>query len=158
VKKKWAVFVPAVLAIASCDEANVHILTAQQYDPAAACVGASDGVDVVNGPATGDNCGPECLSITAGDATSVYVTTVCPPFPLDYTAEAEDAASGDGDPCTGAFAAYEGYLDSGVTCPVVTGDGGTEGGGEAGDDGGIIGDAGDAGDAGSSDAGDGAAD
>ncbi|HEY5240368.1 MAG TPA: hypothetical protein VIJ22_02840, partial [Polyangiaceae bacterium] len=70
--------------------------------------------------------------------------TVCPPFPLDYAAEAEDAASGDGDPCPGAFAAYEGYLDSGVTCPVITGDGG----GEAGDDGGITGDAGDAGDAG----------
>lgn len=151
--KKWAVFVPAALAVASCDEPNVHILTAQLYDPAADCVSASDGVDVANGPATGDNCGPECLSITSGDATSVYVTTVCPPFPLDYTAEAEDAASGAGDPCTGAFAAYEGYLDSGVTCPVITGDGGEE----AGDDGGTMGDAGDAGDAGSSDAGDGGA-
>jgi hypothetical protein len=148
--KKWAVFVPAALAVASCDEPNVHILTAQLYDPAADCVSASDGVDVANGPATGDNCGPEC---TSGDATSVYVTTVCPPFPLDYTAEAEDAASGAGDPCTGAFAAYEGYLDSGVTCPVITGDGGEE----AGDDGGTMGDAGDAGDAGSSDAGDGGA-
>ena len=38
------------------------------------------------------------------------------------------AAAGAGDPCTGAFAAYAEYLDSGVTCPVVADDGGEEGG------------------------------
>ena len=136
---RWTVMIPAVLVVASCDAADVHILTGQLYDAAAACVGQSSGVDVVQGAATGDSCNPSCLTVTSGDAMSVYVTTVCPPFPGDYTVEAEDAATGAGDPCTGAFAAYAAYEDSGVTCPVTEGDGGEE----AGDDGGgPVGDAG----------------
>jgi len=90
---RWGVVLPAVLVVASCDEPNVHILTAQLYDPAGACVGQSDGVDVVQGPSTGDACNPSCLTITSGSTTSVYVTTVCPPFPQDYTVEGEDAAA-----------------------------------------------------------------
>ena len=125
---RWAAFVPAVLLVASCDQPDVHILTGQLYDPTAACVGPSSGVDVIQGPSTGDSCNPSCLSIASGDASYVYVTTICPPFPGDYTVEAEDAAAGAGDPCTGAFAAYADYLDSGVTCPVVADDGGEEGG------------------------------
>ncbi|HEY3816533.1 MAG TPA: hypothetical protein VGL81_05145 [Polyangiaceae bacterium] len=146
---RWALVVPAVLAVASCDEADVHILTAQLYDPSAACVGASDGVDVVNGPATGDSCSPTCLTIAEGDANAVYVTTVCPPFPGDYSVEGEDAGAEAGDPCPGAFAAYAAFEDSGVTCPVTEGDGGVEGGEEGGDDGGaMVGEAGpDGGDA-----------
>jgi hypothetical protein len=144
---RWTIVLPAVLAVASCDEPGVHILTALPYEPAGACLEPSTAVDVVNGPATGDNCNPACLEITSGDAMSVYVTTVCPPFPGDYTVEAEDAATGAGDPCTGAFAAYAAYLDSGVNCPPTEGDGGEEGG----EDGGAT-----DGDAGADAAGDGA--
>lgn len=145
---KWAVVFPAVvLAVASCDEPNVHILTGQLYDPAAACVGVSNGVDVLPGAAVDDNCSPSCLTTTSGDSSAIYVTTECPPFP-GYTVEAEDATTGAGDPCTGAFAAYAAFDDSGVTCPVTEGDGGEE----AGDDGAAPGEAG-AGDAGPGDAG-----
>jgi hypothetical protein len=131
---RWSLVLPAVLAVASCDEPGVHILSAQLYDPTRACVGVSDGVDVVNGPSTGDACNPSCITITSGSTTSVYVTTECPPFPLDYSVEAEDAAAEAGDPCPGAFAALAAYDDSGVTCPPPEGDGGEEA--AAGDDGG----------------------
>ncbi|HEX3343929.1 MAG TPA: hypothetical protein VHS09_05115, partial [Polyangiaceae bacterium] len=123
-------------AVASCDEPDVHILTAQLYDPAGACVGASNGVDVVQGPSTGDNCSPSCLSIASGDGSSVYVTTVCPPFPQDYGVETEDTTDGAADPCIGAFGAYAAYEDSGVTCPPPEDEAGSDGAQEAGDDGG----------------------
>jgi len=145
--KKWALVAPAVLAMASCDQPDVHILTAQLYDPAEACVGQSSGVDVLAGPAVGDNCSPSCLTATSGDATSVYVTTVCGPFP-DYTVEGPDATAGAADPCTGAFAAFAAYEDSGVTCPLTADDAGEDG--EA--DGGAPADGGDAGDAAATDA------
>jgi hypothetical protein len=134
---RWNVVFPAFLLAAACDEPNVHILTALVYEPAGACVTASQGVDVVNGPSTGDNCNPTCLTIASSGTTSVYVTTICPPFPLDYAVEAEDAATDAGDPCIGAFAAYADFLDSGVNCPPITDDGGDEAG-----EGGMVGDAG----------------
>ncbi|MGD0529211.1 MAG: hypothetical protein ABSE49_28995 [Polyangiaceae bacterium] len=137
-KKKWALVVPAVLAMASCDQPDVHILTGQLYDPGEACVGESNGVDIVQGPSTGDNCNPACLTISAGDATSIYVTTICPPFPGDYSVENPDEAGSASDPCTGAFAAYGAFEDSGAVCAATTDDAG-EGGSD--DDGGTSGDA-----------------
>jgi hypothetical protein len=142
--KKWGAFF-AVLAVAACDDVNVHILSGQLYVPQDNCIEPSTGIDVVNGGSTGDNCAPLCLTITSGDATSVYVTTMCPPYPQDpgYITEAEDAATSDADPCMGAFAAYE---SEGGLCPAVlpeaggeadaAGDGGTgssDAGAEAGD-------------------------
>jgi hypothetical protein len=125
---RWSIVFPAVLLAASCDEPGVHILTAQLYEPAGACLTASQGVDVVNGPSTGDNCNPTCLTIASSGTTSVYLTPMCPPFPGDYHVEAADAATDPADPCTGAFAALAAYDDSGVTCPPITDDGGDEGG------------------------------
>ena len=143
---RWWLVLPAIVAVASCDEPGVHILTAQLYDAANACLGPSDSIDVVNGQSTGDNCDPQCLSITVGDATSVYMTTVCPSYPGDYTVEGRDTAFEAGDPCIGAFAVYD--SDAGVCPPVAAdaGEAGDDGGGEsgAGDDGG--GSAGDAAD------------
>ena len=78
--KKLAAFA-AVLALASCDDVNVHILSGQLYQPQADCLEPSSGIDVVNGGSTGDNCDPQCLSIGEGDATAIYVTTMCPPYP-----------------------------------------------------------------------------
>jgi hypothetical protein len=128
---RWWLVPPAVLALASCDEPGVHILTAQLYDPTRQCVSPSESVDVVNGPATGDNCSPQCLTITVGDATSVYVTTVCPPYPGDYAVEGEDATTGSGDPCTGAFAAYD---QDGDICPPIAADAGEASPGDDSDD------------------------
>lgn len=152
-KKKWALVVPAVVAMAACDEPDVHILTGQLYDAAKACVGESSGVDVAQGGSTGDNCNPACLTINSGDANAIYVTTVCPPYPGDYAVEYADEAGSPSDPCTGAFAAYAVYEDSGVTCPPAADDAGDAGND---DDGGTPGDAGPS-DASPGDAGDGAA-
>ncbi len=119
------------VVIASCDDVNVHILTGQQYDPTNNCVqGTSAGIDVVQGPATGDDCPATCLTATSGDSSFTYVTTVCPPYPGDYTVEAADAATSDADPCTGALAAYAAgtYCGAAASC----GDGGDEGGDEGG--------------------------
>ncbi|HEY6463426.1 MAG TPA: hypothetical protein VIY73_24835 [Polyangiaceae bacterium] len=125
--RKWAAFA-AVLAVAACDDVNVHILSGQLYVPQDQCIEESTGIDVVNGPSTGDNCAPTCLSIESGDATSVYITTMCPPIPGDYTIEAQDAATDDADPCTGAFAAYESEAGE---CPAVFPEGGEGDGGDA---------------------------
>lgn len=130
---RWAVVLPVMLLVASCDDVDVHILTGQLYVPQSGCIEPSTGVDVVNGPSTGDNCSPQCLVIDEGDGAAVYITTVCPPYPGDYTVEAMDATTGDGDPCVGAFAAYE------------------EDGGACGEDAGAAGDSG--GDAGSAETG-----
>lgn len=131
--KKLAAFA-AVLALASCDDVNVHILSGQLYQPQADCLEPSSGIDVVNGGSTGDNCDPQCLSIGEGDATAIYVTTMCPPYPLDYAVEAVDATAGPGDPCTGAFAAFD---SSDSSCPENLGDGGdAEASAEASADGG----------------------
>ena len=133
-----------LLVIASCDDVNVHILSGQLYEPQAACLDPSTGIDVVNGGSTGDNCAPQCLSVTSGDATSTYVTTVCPPYPGDYTVEAEDATTGAGDPCTGAFAAYD---SADAECPPTLGEGGPEDAGDAATDAGTGDAPSDAGDA-----------
>jgi hypothetical protein len=122
-----------LMAIASCDDVNVHILSGQLYEPQNACLEASTGIDVVQGGSTGENCSPQCINVTAGDATSVYVTTTCPPFPGDYSVEAEDATTGPGDPCTGAFAAYD---SADAECPANEGEGGlADAGADSGADG-----------------------
>jgi hypothetical protein len=149
-KARWLALAAGLLVVA-CDDVSVHILSGQQYMPATtgvpACVTASEGVDVVAGPSTGDNCSPECFYMSDGTETVVYVTTVCPPYPGDYTTEALDAATGDADPCLGALAAYEAYEADGYTCGVEP-EGGTTDAGDAGDAGTDAGDAGDGGDAG----------
>jgi hypothetical protein len=117
----------AGLVVASCDDVNVHILSGNQYDEAAGCVTASQAIDVAEGPSNGDNCSPQCLVSSGNEQTYVYVTTVCPPYPGDYTSEPLDAAEDSADPCFGALAAYEQYADAMVACSVSTTDGGTDG-------------------------------
>jgi len=116
-RPRWTLALAAGLVVASCDDVSVHILSGQQYTSGnPGCVTSSAGVDVVAGPSTGDNCSPECIYATGNSQTLVYVTTVCPPYPGDYTTEALDAAEGDADPCFGALAAYEAFEDAGTVC------------------------------------------
>jgi hypothetical protein len=127
----------AAAAVAACDDANVHILSAEQYNPQYACIGPLAGVDVVQGASTGDNCAPTCLTATVplqdgGAQAFVYVTTTCPPYPTDYTSESAAQASGPSDLCTGAFAAYT----ADAACPPACTDGGPDVCIPAGDDGG----------------------
>jgi hypothetical protein len=133
------------LVVVSCDDVNVHILTANPYDAAGQCVGVSQAVDVVAGPSNGDNCTPVCLLSSGNEQTEVYVTVVCPPYPGDYSTEAMDATTGASDPCTGAFAAYAAYEDSGVPCGTTSDEGGEDAAPDGGDDGSEPTDAGDGG-------------
>ena len=111
----------AAIARASCDDVNVHILSASPYEQAQGCLEAEGAIDVVQGPSTGDNCAPTCLVSSGDDQTNVYVTTVCPPYPGDYASEALDAAAGD--PCFGVAAAYAAFVADGATCvPIEAGD------------------------------------
>ncbi|MGH7294180.1 MAG: hypothetical protein ACRELB_04575 [Polyangiaceae bacterium] len=146
-----AVFV----AIASCDDVSVHILSGQLYDPQNACLESSTGIDVVQGGSTGDNCSPQCISVAVGDATSTYVTTTCPPFPGDYTVEGEDATTGSNDPCTSALAAYE---SGDAACPATETEGGPDDGSTDSGDDGAADDAASISDAGPGEAGDDASD
>jgi hypothetical protein len=137
----------AVLAVASCDDVTVHILTAQPYQPPGSgqtlgCLQSTGAVDVVNGSATADDCDLTCIVSTSGGAQSTYLTTVCGPYP-GYSAETQDQVDGAADPCNGAFAAYAADAQcapsDGGDAEASTGDdgGGGGGGGEAGgDDGG----------------------
>lgn len=125
--------VAAVGAIAACDDVPVHILSARAYNAPYACLEPTAGVDVVQGGATGDNCAPTCLTASASPTlTYVYITTTCPPYPGDYTAESQAQATDPSDPCTGAFAAYT----AGATCPSTCTDAGVPDGCIPGDDGG----------------------
>jgi hypothetical protein len=123
----------------SCDDVSEHILSARAYQPPAGgqgvgCVGASAAVDIVSGAGGGDNCAPTCLRTGSPDASFTYITTVCPPYPGDYSAESQDAATNAADPCAGAFGAYAVYLADGSICV-----GGIDGGPGAGDAGGAQG-------------------
>ena len=106
----------AGVVVASCDDVDVHILSGNEYFASSRCVTASAAVDVAQGPSNGDNCSPRCLVATAGKQTCVYVTSVCGPYPGDYTTEALDAAVDADDPCFGALGAYNAFEEDGSMC------------------------------------------
>jgi hypothetical protein len=143
----WAPRVFAALAVAGavaagCDDVQQHVYSGFLFDPVNDCVsGTSTPIDVVPGPSTGNDCAPVCLTASSG---AVYVSPVCSPYPSGTTVEATDAATGAGDPCTAALAAYD-EADGGGICGNV----GPVDGGDAGDAGNAV-DAADGGEAGGS--------
>lgn len=110
-------------AVAACDDVQQHVYSGYPFDPVNDCVsGTSTAIDVVPGASTGNTCNPVCLTSSSG---AVYVSPVCGPYPSGTTVEALDAATGAGDPCTAALAAYD-EADGGGIC-------GNGGGADAGD-------------------------
>ncbi len=103
--KRAVALLAVVLGAGACDEPNNHLLEGQEYDPQAACLGPAEVIDDLPGSDPGDNCSPTCIIATGEDQTAVFITTTCPPFP-GYASETPDAASGQSDPCKGAFAVY----------------------------------------------------
>jgi hypothetical protein len=102
----------SALALAACDDVNVHVYSGQLFVAQGQCLQPSTGLDLISGPATGNNCGPACLTETTPGGPVVYVSTVCPPYPQGASIEAPDAALDGGDPCVAAFSALAG----GATC------------------------------------------
>jgi hypothetical protein len=111
-------------ATAACDNESVHVYSAQLFVAAEGCLQPSTGLDLLSGPATGDNCAPACLTAPTADGEAVYVSTVCPPYPQGVTVEAANAAVDAGDPCVAAL----GALAARATCSEDAG-GAADGGG-----------------------------
>ncbi len=115
-------------AVAGCDDVKQHVYSGYLFEPVNNCVsGTSTPIGVVPGAATGNTCGPVCLTASSG---AMYVSPVCGPYPSGTTVEAADATTGAGDPCTAALAAYDGANGGGIC-----GNGGAVDAGDAGRDG-----------------------
>ena len=105
-------------ALGACDEETSHLLVAQLFDPSRACLDPEGTIALVDGPVPGSACPPTCVvgpSGQNGNASSVYVTTMCGPYPeLDDT-------SGDPAGCSDALAALDRrdtcLVDGGSTSP-----------------------------------------
>jgi hypothetical protein len=118
-------------ALASCEDAQTYVYSAQKYDPMGNCVNDYTSVEIVNGSGASSKCKPICLTV----GSDLYVSTMCPPLPAIATEAQADAGN-----CIAAVAAQA----SGRTCdiPVDAGeeeagnDGGAEAAADASDEGG----------------------
>jgi hypothetical protein len=73
----------AVYAALACSSARSHIYAGQLYRAERDCVERSSSIDVVDGPEP-KTCAPACIiapAPTDGGAASVYVSTMCAPYP-----------------------------------------------------------------------------
>ena len=116
----------AIGAAVACDDANIHVFSAQLYEQASDCLDDYAAIEVVPGDNGSATCSPVCL-VGAG---AYYVSTMCPPYPDSLSPPDPDAAP---DPvCVAALAANAAQR----SCSAPSGDDGGDDGGEAGDDGG----------------------
>ena len=110
-------------AVGACDEETSHLLIGQLFDPARACLDPEGTIALVDGPVPQSACPPTCVvgpSGQNGNASSVYVTTMCGPYPeLDDT-------SGDPAGCSDALTALARgdtcLIDGGSSSPASTND------------------------------------
>jgi hypothetical protein len=117
----WVLFGGAVAlligarALGACDqEPTSHFLVGQLFEPGRNCLDPENTIALVDGPVPDQSCPVTCVvgpSGQNGNASSVYVTTMCAPYP------GFDDTSGDPAGCTDALAA----LDRGDTC-LIDGD------------------------------------
>jgi hypothetical protein len=114
----------AVVAIA-CDEASSHPFGGRLYEDSRGCLDDGTEIDVVDGTDPGSACDPKCV-VTPPDpdsgVLSVYVSTMCPPFPEGYDVSGEDPR------CQEAVLAYQENLtcliDGGIANVPDAGEGG----------------------------------
>ena len=70
--------------LGACDQETSHLLIGQLFEPARGCLDPEGSIALVNGPVPDQACPPTCLvgpSGQNGSASSVYVTTMCGPYP-----------------------------------------------------------------------------
>lgn len=67
----------------ACDGWGPRIYTAQAYDPDASCLAGYAPLGLVEADELGASCDPVCLRL---DET-LYISTVCPPYPSDALVE-----------------------------------------------------------------------
>jgi len=78
---------------AACDDSGPSVYTARAYQAADACLDAYTPIGLVDVGALSALCAPTCLMI----ADSLYVSTLCPPYPAEATAVSASAAPSCGD-------------------------------------------------------------
>lgn len=93
-------FLAVTVLLISCSDAGPRIYTAQPYDAEAQCLAEYEAVGLVEAGTLSAACSPTCLEISG----TLYVSTVCPPFPDTASAltpedDAACAAALDAEAC-----------------------------------------------------------
>ena len=92
-RRRCSLAVTAALLLAACSDTGPRVYTAQPYDAEAACLGEYEAIGLVEADDLPANCAPTCLAA----ADTIYVTTLCAPYPdlaTPLTAEeSEDCAA-----------------------------------------------------------------
>lgn len=71
-----------LVLLSSCSDAGPRVYTAQPYDAEAQCLGEYEAVGLVEADSLSAACGAVCLEMSG----TLYVSTVCPPYPDTATA------------------------------------------------------------------------
>ncbi len=87
-KGRWALTVLLSIAVVGCDEFGPRVYTAQPFQPDLGCLDAYVPIGLVRAQEVGAECEPVCLRL----GESLYVSTVCPPYPTEVNIEPPDAA------------------------------------------------------------------
>lgn len=97
-----------------------HVFEGRLFLEGRKCLGTNASVDVVEGSPPG-SCGPRCLSQHHADGgRSLYVSTMCGPFPFDFDSSGTDPGCGD---ALAALARNDTcLLDGGSSAPGAVGD------------------------------------
>lgn len=90
-----------IVQATACKDDGTHVYIGRFYLESRGCLGTTSSLDVIEGDVTGQ-CDPVCLIQHRADAArSVYVATMCPPYP----AAVEFDTSGTDPVCAPALAA-----------------------------------------------------
>lgn len=94
--------VACIMHISACKNDGTHVYIGRFYLEARDCLGTTSSLDVIEGDVSGQ-CEPVCLVQRRAEAArSVYVATMCPPYP----AAVEFDVSGTDPVCAPALAAF----------------------------------------------------
>ncbi|MGD0677697.1 MAG: hypothetical protein ABSC94_19950 [Polyangiaceae bacterium] len=110
-----------LIATAACDDEGPRVYTAQAYEPEAGCLDDYVAIGLVTADGLFPSCAPVCLQ----QSNTLYVSTVCPPYP-DTTVSVDPQDSGE---CAAALALAE--SEGGGYCSASAGDDEGGGGGDA---------------------------
>lgn len=90
-----------IVQLSACENDGTHVYIGRFYLESRGCLGTTSSLDVIEGDVPGE-CAPVCLVQRRADAArTVYVATMCPPYP----AAVEFDTSGADPACAPALAA-----------------------------------------------------
>jgi hypothetical protein len=98
----------SALALAGCEDRELHVFAAHRFNPEAGCLEGARAVDVIDGPDPGPCDAARCWQ---SPGEEIYVTTTACDAPPDYRDGTND---GEGSLCAAALLA----LVNGARCPV----------------------------------------